>query len=55
MTVYAACPDVTKTVTPDLKYPNVGHLVYVDLGLGKDRLGGTALSTVFEQVGIMDL
>lgn len=52
MTVYCTCPDVTKTITPDLKCPEGGSkLLFIDLGHGKNRLGGSALSTVFAQVG----
>ena len=51
LTCYAACPDITKTVTPDLKYPGSGILLYVDLGGGKNRVGGTSLSTVYGQIG----
>ncbi|RHZ11973.1 hypothetical protein DYB37_005327, partial [Aphanomyces astaci] len=48
VTMYAACSDVEKTITPDLK-PNGGDLFYVDLGHGKDRLGGSALAQVYNQ------
>ncbi len=55
MTYYASCPDVTMTVTPALKGGNSpsshSSLLYIDLGNGKTRLGGTAFSTVFGQVG----
>jgi phosphoribosylformylglycinamidine synthase len=51
LTCYAACPDITLTVTPDLKYPGAGVLLYIDLGGGKHRLGGSALSTVYDQIG----
>lgn len=57
LTAYAVCPDVTKTVTPDIKQPGVGKLVLVDFsginssGERKNRLGGSALSTVFSQLG----
>ncbi|KAF0684551.1 Aste57867_23469 [Aphanomyces stellatus] len=50
VTMYAACSDVEKTVTPDLK-PNGGDLFYVDLGHSKYRLGGSALAQVYNQVG----
>jgi phosphoribosylformylglycinamidine synthase len=51
-TCYAACPDITKTITPDLRYASrKSVLYYIDLGEGKTRLGGTALATVFNQVG----
>ncbi|CAM9937828.1 unnamed protein product [Phaeothamnion confervicola] len=51
MTVYCTCPDVTKTVTPDLKRPGRSRLLYVDLGGGKARTGGTCLAQVFKQIG----
>jgi phosphoribosylformylglycinamidine synthase len=62
MTVYAPCSDITKTVTPDLKLYDSGALYYIDLSgvLGHDDteasvarypLGGTALSTVYNQLG----
>ena len=50
LTCYAACTDITKTVTPDLKHGG-SNLLYIDLGCGKNRLGGTAFSTVFGQLG----
>lgn len=59
MTLYAPCPDITKTVTPDLKVYNSGVLYFIDL-CGDDMssktqwsypLGGTALSTVYNQLG----
>jgi len=51
LTCYAACPDITLTVTPDLKAPGHGTLILIDLGAGKNRLGGSALSTVYNQIG----
>lgn len=52
MTCYVTCPDITKTVTPDLKCPTEGSkLFYIDLGDAKARLGGSALATVYSQVG----
>jgi phosphoribosylformylglycinamidine synthase len=51
LTAYASCPDITLTITPDLKLPDVGVLVYVDLSDGHCRCGGTALSTVYGQLG----
>jgi len=52
MTCYVTCPDITKTVTPDLKCPEGGSkLLFVDLGCGKKRLGGSALATVYSQIG----
>lgn len=46
ISAYATCPDITKTVTPDLKLKDDGVLVYIDLAKGKRRLGGSALAQV---------
>ncbi|RLE32314.1 MAG: hypothetical protein DRJ61_09815 [Acidobacteria bacterium] len=51
ISAYAPCPDITKTVTPDLELPERGRILLVDLGGGKNRLGGSALAQVFGQVG----
>ncbi|HEX9885585.1 MAG TPA: phosphoribosylformylglycinamidine synthase [Longimicrobiales bacterium] len=51
ISAYVTCPDVRQTVTPDLKLPGEGRLLYVDLGGGRNRLGGSALAQVFGQVG----
>ncbi len=50
---YVTCPDITLTVTPDLKLPGSGKLLWVDLGGGKQRLGGSALAHAYSQVGLM--
>eukprot|EP00026_Physarum_polycephalum_P000814 Phypoly_transcript_00815.p1 GENE.Phypoly_transcript_00815~~Phypoly_transcript_00815.p1 ORF type:complete len:1325 (+),score=193.92 Phypoly_transcript_00815:32-4006(+) len=53
VSTYVTCKDITKTVTPDLKLGEgeEGILVYIDLGEGKYRLGGSALAQVYTQVG----
>ncbi|XP_078326512.1 phosphoribosylformylglycinamidine synthase-like isoform X4 [Crassostrea virginica] len=52
ISAYAACPDITMTVTPDLKCPeNKGCLLLVDLGGGRRRLGGSALTQCYKQLG----
>ncbi|XP_024420604.1 phosphoribosylformylglycinamidine synthase [Desmodus rotundus] len=52
ISAYAVCPDITATVTPDLKCPEGrGHLLYVPLSPGQHRLGGTALAQCFSQLG----
>ncbi len=51
ISAYVTCPDITQTVTPDLELPGSGKLLFVDLGDGKNRLGGSALAQVFGQVG----
>lgn len=53
ISVYAACPDVRATVTPDVKIPDGrGNLLWVKFGSeSKFRLGGSALAQVFNQLG----
>ncbi len=51
ISAYAACPDITAVVTPDLELGGEGRLVLVDLGRGRNRLGGSALAQVFGQLG----
>ena len=51
VSAYVTCPDITKTLTPDLKLPDRGQLFYVDLGGARNRLGGSALAHVFGQLG----
>ncbi|PWA66833.1 phosphoribosylformylglycinamidine synthase [Artemisia annua] len=51
VSAYVTCPDITKTVTPDLKLKDDGILVHIDLAKGKRRLGGSALAQVFDQIG----
>ncbi len=51
ISAYVTCPDITKTVTPDLKAPGQSKLLFIDLGSGRNRMGGSALAQVFAQVG----
>lgn len=51
ISAYAPCPDITATVTPALELPGESLLFFVDLGGGRNRLGGSALAHVFGQVG----
>ncbi|MDH4162765.1 MAG: phosphoribosylformylglycinamidine synthase [Nitrospirota bacterium] len=51
ISAYVTCPDITRTVTPDLKMPGWGKLLFIDLSGGKNRLGASALAQVFGQVG----
>lgn len=48
---YAPVPDITKIVTPDIKRPGESMLGLIDLGLGKNRLGGSSLAQAFGQIG----
>jgi len=49
-TAFAPVTDVRLGVTPDLK-PGASVLLRVDLGGGRNRLGGSALAQVYGQVG----
>jgi len=52
LTSYVTCPDLTLTVTPDLKRPGHSTLLLLDLDLdSKSRLGGSALAQVYGQIG----
>ncbi len=51
ISAYATCPDITKVITPDIKKPGQSRLIYIDLGNGKNRLGGSALAQTYGQVG----
>ena len=51
ISAYAPCPDITAVVTPDLELPGSGRLVFVDLGGGKNRLGGSALAQAYGALG----
>ncbi len=51
ISAYATCPDITKLVTPDLKRPGESRLIYIDIGKGKYRMGGSALAHVYNQLG----
>ncbi len=51
ISAYVTCPDITQVVTPDIKKPGRSRLLYIDLGGGRDRLGGSALAQAYRQVG----
>ncbi|TVU45393.1 hypothetical protein EJB05_04880 [Eragrostis curvula] len=51
ISTYASCPDITLTVTPDLKLGEDGVLLHIDMANGKRRLGGSALAQAFDQIG----
>ena len=50
ISAYVTCSDITQTVTPDLKLPGEGRILYIDLSNSKYRLGGSALAHVYEQL-----
>ena len=50
-TAFAPVQDVRKTVTPDIKPVADSMLLLVDLGQGKTRMGGSALTQVYSELG----
>ena len=50
VTGFSSVEDVRKTATPDLKSDD-SALLLIDLGAGKNRLGGSTLAQVYNQVG----
>jgi len=50
VTGFSSVKDVRKTATPDLKSTD-SALLLLDLGAGKNRLGGSTLAQVYNQIG----
>jgi len=52
ITAFAPVADIRKTLTPQLRLDaGPTRLVLIDLGLGKNRLGGSVLAQVYKQMG----
>ena len=52
ITAFSPVLDARKTLTPQLKTDvDESHLVFIDLGLGQARLGGSCLAQVYHQLG----
>ena len=51
ISAFAPVQDVRKTVTPDIKPVADSVLLLVDLGFGKARMGGSALTQVWNDLG----
>jgi phosphoribosylformylglycinamidine synthase len=51
ITAFAPVSDVRRTLTPDLKPVEESTLLLLDLGGGKNRMGGSVLAQTFNQVG----
>ena len=51
ISAFAPVQDVRKTVTPDIKPVADSELLLVDLGFGKARMGGSALTQVWNDLG----
>ncbi|MEC8330295.1 MAG: phosphoribosylformylglycinamidine synthase, partial [Verrucomicrobiota bacterium] len=50
VTGFSSVTDVRKTLTPDLKSQD-SYLLLIDLGSGENRLGGSTLAQVYNQIG----
>ncbi|HUW25202.1 MAG TPA: phosphoribosylformylglycinamidine synthase [Gallionella sp.] len=50
VTAFAPCPDARHTLTPQLSPFMDTSLLLIDLGQGKNRMGGSALAQVYKQV-----
>jgi len=50
ITAFAPVTDVSQTLTPQLK-DQPSELILIDLGQGKNRLGGSVLAQVYKQLG----
>ncbi len=51
VSAFAPCMDARKTITPQLAADLDTVLLLIDLGAGKNRMGGSALAQVYKQVG----
>jgi len=51
ITAFAPVIDISKTLTPQLRPVEDSVLILVDLGVGKNRLGGSVLAQVYKQLG----
>jgi phosphoribosylformylglycinamidine synthase len=51
ISAFCTVGDVARTLTPQFKVSEDSVLVLVDLGLGRNRLGGSALAQVYNQLG----
>lgn len=52
ITAFGRVNDIRATLTPQLRTDKgQSHLVLIDLGRGKNRLGGSALAQVYQQLG----
>jgi phosphoribosylformylglycinamidine synthase len=52
VTAYAPVADTGKTLSPQLRRAEDSVLLLIDLGLGKNRLGGSALAQVSQRTGL---
>ncbi len=52
VSAFAPCADVRRVLTPQLRLgAGASELLFVDLGVGRNRLGGSILAQVYGQIG----
>ncbi|MGZ8151791.1 MAG: phosphoribosylformylglycinamidine synthase [Methylovulum sp.] len=51
ITAFAPVLDISKTLTPQLRAIEDSVLILIDLGAGKNRLGGSILAQTYQQLG----
>ncbi|MEK9151313.1 MAG: phosphoribosylformylglycinamidine synthase [Patescibacteria group bacterium] len=51
ISAYVSVPDIEKVLTPDIKQGGGSHLWFIDLGMSRCRLGGSALAQTLGQLG----
>ena len=51
VTAFSATPDARKTLTPQLQTGGDTKLILIDLGAGKNRMGGSSLAQVYGALG----
>ncbi|PKO53392.1 MAG: phosphoribosylformylglycinamidine synthase, partial [Betaproteobacteria bacterium HGW-Betaproteobacteria-20] len=51
VTAFATTPDARKTLTPQLQTDTKSKLILIDLGAGKNRMGGSSLAQAYGEVG----
>jgi len=52
ISLYAPMEDVHVKIDPAIRCPGRSQLVFIDLGLGKQRLGGSILAQSYQQIGL---
>jgi phosphoribosylformylglycinamidine synthase len=50
ISAYSTVPDITKVITPNIKRPGESRLLFIDLGYGDHRIGGSAFAQVYGQL-----
>lgn len=51
ISAFAPVSDINRTLTPELKADASSKLIFIDLGKGNSRLGGSALAQAYQAIG----